>query len=123
MQMRRLSFKFPSVTGLVSLGLVLNLFLMRPAALGESYTSMGIALSVAVLGTSIALALRAPVWVAAIIVGAFAIFHGYAHGRELPSAADPAGYSSGFVLATGLDRKSTRLNSSHCVTSRMPSSA
>ena len=63
---------------------------------------MGIALSVAVLGTSIALALRAPVWVAAIIVGAFAIFHGYAHGRELPSAADPAGYSSGFVLATGL---------------------
>ena len=63
---------------------------------------MGIALSVAVLGTCIALALRTPVWMAAIIVGAFAIFHGYAHGRELPSAADPAGYSSGFVLATGL---------------------
>lgn len=63
---------------------------------------MGIALSVTVLGTCIALALRAPVWAAAAIVGAFAIFHGYAHGRELPSAADPAGYSAGFVLATGL---------------------
>jgi urease accessory protein len=63
---------------------------------------MGIALSVTVLGTCIALALRAPVWVAAVIVATFAIFHGYAHGRELPSAADPAGYSSGFVLATGL---------------------
>jgi urease accessory protein len=63
---------------------------------------MGIALSVTVLGICIALALRAPIWLAAMITGAFAIFHGYAHGRELPSAADPAGYSSGFVLATGL---------------------
>jgi urease accessory protein len=45
---------------------------------------------------------RAPVWGAALIVGTFALFHGYAHGRELPSAADPLGYSAGFVLATGL---------------------
>jgi len=30
------------------------------------------------------------------------VFHGYSHGRELPSAADPIGYSVGFVLATGL---------------------
>jgi urease accessory protein len=45
---------------------------------------------------------RAPVWVACAIVAAFAIFHGYAHGRELPSAADPVGYSVGFVLATGM---------------------
>jgi urease accessory protein len=63
---------------------------------------MGIALSVIVLGTCIALAWRAPVWMAVAIVSTFAIFHGYAHGRELPSAADPVGYSSGFVLATGL---------------------
>ena len=32
----------------------------------------------------------------------FALFHGSAHGHELPSAADPVGYSLGFVLATGL---------------------
>ncbi|MFA6112530.1 MAG: HupE/UreJ family protein [Sphingomonas sp.] len=62
----------------------------------------GIALSVLVLGGCIALAFRAPVWLAIMIVALFAIFHGYAHGRELPSAADPAGYSLGFVLATGL---------------------
>ena len=62
----------------------------------------GIALSVIVLGVCIAASFRAPVPLAAVIVGAFAIFHGFAHGRELPSAADPAGYSLGFVLATGL---------------------
>ena len=63
---------------------------------------IGIALSVLVLGTMIAGAVRPPVWLACAIVAIFAIFHGYAHGVELPSAADPIGYSLGFVLATGL---------------------
>jgi urease accessory protein len=63
---------------------------------------IGVALSVLVLGACIALALRTPVWVACAIVATFGIFHGYAHGRELPSAADPVGYSVGFVLATGM---------------------
>ncbi len=63
---------------------------------------LGIALSVLILGGCIALAVEAPIWVASLIVAAFALFHGYAHGRELPSAADPVGYSAGFVLATGL---------------------
>jgi urease accessory protein len=63
---------------------------------------LGIALSVLVLGGCIAGAVRAPVWAAVLIVAVFAVFHGYAHGRELPSAADPVGYSLGFVLATGL---------------------
>lgn len=63
---------------------------------------LGIALSVLVLGACVGLSIRAPVWVAALIVGTFAVFHGYAHGTELPSAADPIGYSVGFVLATGL---------------------
>jgi urease accessory protein len=40
--------------------------------------------------------------VAAVIVGAFAIFHGHAHGTELPEAASPIAYSLGFVIATGL---------------------
>jgi urease accessory protein len=62
---------------------------------------LGIALSVTVLGGCIALSVKAPVWVASLIVAIFAIFHGYAHGKELPSAADPVGYSLGFVLATG----------------------
>lgn len=62
----------------------------------------GIATSSIVLGLMIALAARAPLWVAAIIVGIFAIFHGHAHGAELPEAAHPVAYSIGFVLATGL---------------------
>lgn len=63
---------------------------------------IGIALSVLVLGAVIALGFRAPIWLASVIVAVFAIFHGYAHGKELPSAADPVGYSVGFVLCTGL---------------------
>jgi urease accessory protein len=63
---------------------------------------LGIAISVLVLGGCIALSFRAPVWAACLIVAVFAVFHGYAHGKELPSAADPAGYSVGFVLSTGL---------------------
>jgi len=61
-----------------------------------------VAMSVLVLGTCIALSLKPPVRVASLIVAIFAVFHGYAHGKELPSAADAIGYSSGFVLATGL---------------------
>ncbi len=63
---------------------------------------LGIALSVLVLGAMIGFAVKAPVWLASLMVAFFAIFHGYAHGNELPSAADPVGYSVGFVLSTGL---------------------
>ncbi|MEZ5448842.1 MAG: HupE/UreJ family protein [Thiolinea sp.] len=62
----------------------------------------GIALSSIVLGLAVALAIRAPLWVAAVLVGAFAIFHGYAHGAELPQAANPLAFSLGFVISTGL---------------------
>lgn len=62
----------------------------------------GIAASAVVLGAMVAFAVRPPIWIAAVIVGAFAIFHGHAHGTELPSAANPLAYSLGFVIATGL---------------------
>ena len=62
----------------------------------------GIAASAIVLGLMVALAARPPIWVAAVLVGAFAIFHGYAHGRELPAGANAVAFSSGFVIATGL---------------------
>ena len=62
----------------------------------------GIALSAIVLGAMVAFAIRPPIWAAAVIVGTFAIFHGHAHGTELPSAANPLAYSLGFVIATGL---------------------
>jgi urease accessory protein len=62
----------------------------------------GIAISAIALGTMVALAAKPPIWVAAILVGAFAIFHGHAHGAELPIGADAVAYSMGFVIATGM---------------------
>jgi urease accessory protein len=63
---------------------------------------VGIALSAIVLGAMIALAARPPLWIAATVVGAFAVFHGHAHGTELPQAANALAFSAGFVIATGL---------------------
>jgi urease accessory protein len=62
---------------------------------------LGIALSAIVLGLMVALAQRPPLAVSAILVGIFAIFHGYAHGAELPASAGPLAFSVGFVFATG----------------------
>jgi urease accessory protein len=62
---------------------------------------IGIAASALALGLMIALAARPPLWAAAALVGVFAIFHGHAHGAELPHAAQPLAYGVGFVLATG----------------------
>jgi urease accessory protein len=62
----------------------------------------GIALSGIVLGMMVAFKARPPLWIAGIIVGFFAIFHGHAHGTELPASANALTYSVGFVMATGL---------------------
>ena len=62
---------------------------------------LGIALSAIVLGLMVALAQRPPLVVSTLLVGAFAIFHGYAHGAELPASAGPLAFSVGFVFATG----------------------
>ena len=61
-----------------------------------------VAASAAVLGIMILLSARPLLAVAAGIVGAFAVFHGHAHGAELPAAAEPLAYGLGFVLVTGL---------------------
>jgi urease accessory protein len=61
----------------------------------------GIALSVLALGLAIAFAWRPFEPVALMIIAIFAVCHGYAHGQELPEAADPTAYSAGFVIATG----------------------
>ncbi len=63
---------------------------------------IGIASSAVVLGALILLAATPPLWLAAVIVGAFAIFHGYAHGTELPAATSAFAYAAGFVIGTGL---------------------
>lgn len=63
---------------------------------------VGIAVSGIVLGLLVAFAVRAPLWIAAVLVGVFAIFHGHAHGTELPDAANPFAYALGFVVGTGV---------------------
>ncbi len=89
------------------LPIVFPLVMAMGAALGVigvplPQVETGIALSAVVLGLAVALAMRAPIWVAAVIVGVFAVFHGYAHGTELPEAANPFAFAVGFVIATGL---------------------
>lgn len=62
---------------------------------------VGIAASAIVLGTAVAFEVRPPLVVAALVVGGFAIFHGHAHGTELPAGQSALLYSMGFVIATG----------------------
>jgi urease accessory protein len=61
----------------------------------------GIAGSAILLGAAVMLELSAPLFVTALLVGVFAIFHGYAHGTELPPGQSALLYSMGFVIATG----------------------
>jgi urease accessory protein len=62
----------------------------------------GILASVIVLGLLVLTAAHVPVVVGALLVGVFAILHGYAHGAELPTEAAAISYSAGFALATAL---------------------
>jgi len=61
----------------------------------------GIAVSAILLGAVVMFNVRPPLIVAAILVGVFAIFHGHAHGTELPPGQSGLLYSIGFVMATG----------------------
>jgi len=63
---------------------------------------IGIAVSALVLGAMVSFAAKPPLWIAGAIVGLFAIFHGHAHGAELPQSANAITYAIGFVIATGL---------------------
>ena len=62
----------------------------------------GILASVLVLGALVALARRLPAAASMALVGAFAVFHGHAHGAEMPLAASPYSYGLGFALATSM---------------------
>jgi urease accessory protein len=65
-------------------------------------SEIAIALSGVALGAAVLLQARPPLPVAAAVVGLFGLFHGYAHGAELPPGENALLYSLGFVLATGL---------------------
>jgi len=61
----------------------------------------GIAASAILLGAAVLFEVRPPLALAAVLVGTFAIFHGHAHGTELPPGQSGLLYSMGFVIATG----------------------
>lgn len=72
------------------------------AGIGVPFVEIGIALSVVVLGPIVAFNVKAPVAAAMGLVGLFAIFHGHAHGAEIPEDAGGVAYAAGFMIATAL---------------------
>jgi urease accessory protein len=81
--------------GVMALGGVMGL-----AGVQIPGAEFGIALSVLVLGSLIATMTQfKPRWSMAL-VGAFAIFHGYAHGHEMSASVSAIGFSAGFLIST-----------------------
>lgn len=72
------------------------------AGLALPAVEIAIVLSIIVLGGLVAFGRKWPIGAATALVGVFAIFHGHAHGAEIPDGADWLGYSAGFALATAL---------------------
>ncbi|WP_127091256.1 HupE/UreJ family protein [Aquabacter cavernae] len=64
------------------------------------YVEIGIALSVVVLGAAVAYGVTLPLAAAVGLAGFFALFHGHAHGAEMPENASGLAYGAGFVIAT-----------------------
>jgi urease accessory protein len=64
------------------------------------WVEVAIAASVLALGAAIALPLKPSLPVSAALIAVFALFHGHAHGAELPHAAWPLAYGAGFIGAT-----------------------
>jgi urease accessory protein len=66
------------------------------------FVEQGIVISVLILGVLIAAAIRLPLPASSAIVGLFALFHGHAHGAEMPVALSGISYGIGFVLTTAV---------------------
>jgi urease accessory protein len=81
--------------GTMALGGIVGVFGI-PVPLVE----IGIALSVVAIGAMIAFGKSVPIAAAMAVVGVFAVFHGHAHGAEMPAAASGLAYGLGFMLAT-----------------------
>ena len=70
------------------------------AGIGVPFVELGIGLSIVVLGVVVAYNFQAGLTAAMALVGFFAVFHGYAHGAEMPESVSGLAYGLGFVLAT-----------------------
>lgn len=72
------------------------------AGISIPFAEAGVAASVIVLGSLVALSAKWPAAAGMLLAGFFAIFHGHSHGAEMPQAASAISYGLGFVLATSL---------------------
>jgi urease accessory protein len=77
-------------------------FLLGTGGVAVPFVELGIALSSIVIGAAAALGTPIPVVAATSLVGVFAIFHGHAHGAEMPVGAAGLEYAFGFIFATAL---------------------
>lgn len=75
-------------------------FLVGVNGISVPFVELGIALSSIVIGAAAAWGKPVPVTAAISLVGAFAVFHGVAHGTEMPAAGSGLTYGLGFVTAT-----------------------
>ncbi len=83
--------------GFMTLGFVLGV-----AGLAMPAVELGIAMSVLVLGIAVAMAVRVPTIGAVALVALFALFHGHAHGAELPAGMTAGLFGVGFATSTAL---------------------
>ncbi|MGF1631604.1 MAG: HupE/UreJ family protein [Kiloniellaceae bacterium] len=72
------------------------------AGFGLPFVELGIALSVVVIGGALALGLSMPLAAAMALTGGFAVFHGFAHGAEMPGTVSGLSYGLGFMMATAM---------------------
>lgn len=86
-----------SFVGMMAVG-----FLLGVGGIDVPFVELGIALSSVVIGAAAAWGRPMPAAIAMAVVGAFAIFHGVAHGAEMPLDSNGLGYASGFLAATAL---------------------
>lgn len=101
---------FASIIGGRALWLVPASFVLMMAAggalgiegIGVPFVEIGIAASVIMLGLAVALRWNPPTAVAMGVVSLFAVFHGHAHGAEMPMDASGLQYALGFLAATAL---------------------
>lgn len=83
-------------------GMMIVGFALGVAQIEVPFVELGIALSSIVIGAAAAMGRPMPVALAMALVGVFALFHGHAHGAEMPETAGGLTYALGFVMATAL---------------------
>jgi len=86
-----------SFVGMMAVG-----FLLGAGQIEMPFVELGIALSAVAIGGAAALGRPMPVAAAMGLVGVFALFHGHAHGAEMPADASGLIYALGFLSATAL---------------------